>query len=128
MSFCRGSVNCHGSDGQMYHLVSFHLSLSVAHSSLIFQAFMSLLTVSFHLDLGLPLGRFPSIFILATALMFFCLISSLPEPFQPSHNHCYRFHKLLHPGSHLSNVPEGSHLPIAPSSYILLPYAFHLFN
>ena len=31
---------------------------------------MSLLTVSFHRNFGLPLGRFPSIFISATALMF----------------------------------------------------------
>ena len=39
------------------------------HFSLIFQAFMSILTVSFHRNLGLHLGRFPSIFISATALM-----------------------------------------------------------
>ena len=44
--------------------------LSVAHSFLMFQAFRSLLTVSFHLNFGLPLGRFPSIFISTTALMF----------------------------------------------------------
>ena len=48
----------------------FHLSLSVAHSSLIFQASRSLLTVSYHHNFGLPLGRFPSIFISATARMF----------------------------------------------------------
>ena len=48
----------------------FHLSRSVAHSSMILHAFMSLLTVSFHLNFGLPLGRFPSIFISTTALMF----------------------------------------------------------
>ena len=48
----------------------FHLSLSVAHSSLMFQAFRSLLAVSFHLNFGLPLGRFRSIFISATARMF----------------------------------------------------------
>ena len=46
--------------------VTFHFSLSILHSSLIF---MSLLTVSFHLNLGLPLGHFPSIFILATTPM-----------------------------------------------------------
>ena len=48
----------------------FHFSRSVAHSSLIFQAFRSLLIVSFHRNFGLPLGRFPSIFISATARMF----------------------------------------------------------
>ena len=48
----------------------FNYSMSVAHSCLIFQAFMSLLTVSCHLNLDLPLGRFPSIFILANALTF----------------------------------------------------------
>ena len=48
----------------------FHLSLSVAHSSLMFQAFRSLLTVSYHLNCGLPLGCFPFIFISTTALMF----------------------------------------------------------
>ena len=37
---------------------------------LMFQAFKSLLTVSFHINFGLPLGRFPSIFISATARMF----------------------------------------------------------
>ena len=48
----------------------FHLSLSVAHSSLMLQAFRSLLTVSFHVNFGRPLGRFPSIFISTTALRF----------------------------------------------------------
>ena len=48
----------------------FHLSRSVAHSSLMLHAFMSLLTVSFHLNFGRPLGRFPSIFISTTALLF----------------------------------------------------------
>ena len=48
----------------------FHRSLSVAHSSLMFQAFGYLLTVSFHLNFDLPLGRFPSIFISTTAWMF----------------------------------------------------------
>ena len=43
--------------------IPYHLSRSVAHSSLMFQAFRSLLTVSFHRNVGLPLGRFPSIFI-----------------------------------------------------------------
>ena len=42
----------------------------MAHSSLMFQAFRSLLTVSFQRNFGLPLGRFPSIFILTTARMF----------------------------------------------------------
>ena len=42
----------------------------MAHSSLIFQAFRSLLIVSFHRNFGRPLGRFPSIFISATARMF----------------------------------------------------------
>ena len=37
----------------------FHLSRSVAHSSLILHYFMSILTVSSHLNLGLHIGRFP---------------------------------------------------------------------
>ena len=49
---------------------TFHLARSVAHSSLMLHAFMSLLTVSFYLNFGLPLGRFPSIFVSTTALMF----------------------------------------------------------
>ena len=48
----------------------FHRSLSVAHSSLMFQAFRSLLTVSFHLNFGFSLGRFPSFFISTTAMVF----------------------------------------------------------
>ena len=58
-------------------------SLPVAHSSLILQSFMSLLTVSLHLNLGLPLGRFPSIFILAISVMFpvSCLLFNVPKPF-----------------------------------------------
>ena len=47
----------------------FNLSLSVALSSTP-QASMSLLTVSFHRNFSLPLGRFHSIFISRTALMF----------------------------------------------------------
>ena len=47
-----------------------HLSLPLVHSSFIFQAFKSLLTVSFHFNLGPPLGHFPSIFILATHRVF----------------------------------------------------------
>ena len=50
--------------------IPFHRSLSTTHSSLMFQAFGSLLVVSFHFNVGLPLGRFPSIFILTTAWMF----------------------------------------------------------
>ena len=42
----------------------------MAHSSLMFQAFRSRLTVYFHRNFGLPLGRFPSIFISTTARMF----------------------------------------------------------
>ena len=41
-----------------------------AHSSLMFQAFRSVLTVSFDLNFCLPLGRFSSIFISTTARMF----------------------------------------------------------
>ena len=37
---------------------------------LIFQAFSSFLTVSYHRNFSLPVGRFPSIFISATAQMF----------------------------------------------------------
>ena len=46
---------------------SFHRSLSVVHPSLMFHASRSLLTVSFHLNLGL---HFPSIFNSTTARMF----------------------------------------------------------
>ena len=52
------------------HAETFPCFWSVAHSSLIFQSFRSLLTVSYHHNIGLPLGRFPSIFIFATARMF----------------------------------------------------------
>ena len=64
------------------------ISLSVAHFSPVFQASRSLLTVSFHPNLGLPLGYFPSIFISAAALMF--PVSSLLFPC-PSHSN-----RLLH--------------------------------
>ena len=50
----------------------FHRSPSVAHSDIrqMFHAFRSLLTVSFHRNLDLPLGRFRSIFIYI--LFVFC--------------------------------------------------------
>ena len=77
----------------------FLCSLSVAHSSLMCQASMSLLTVFFHLNFGLLLGRSLSIFISTTVRMFSCFISSLevPEPTlpSPSHNHRYRFQLCL---------------------------------
>ena len=42
----------------------------------------------------IPLRRFPSILISATV---FCFISSfhVPKPFQPSHDHRYRFHPFI---------------------------------
>ena len=43
-------------------------------------ALMSLLTVSFHLNFGRPLGRFSSIFISTTALMFSILSPLLTWP------------------------------------------------
>ena len=99
----------------------FHLSRSVAHSSLIFHYFRSLLTISFHRNSGRPLGRFPSIFISATARMFFSFTSpfAVSRPIQPSpsHNHRYRFHLCF-----FQDFP----LPIAPFSSLLLPYAFHI--
>ena len=54
----------------------FHLSLSGDHSSLIFQAFIALPTVSFCINL---LWRLPTIFILATSLMF-SLSSQYEQP------------------------------------------------
>ena len=78
--------------GQYFHndfFLSFHRRLPVrgsgscsstfplfpvsGHSSLMFQAFGSLLAVSFHRNFGLPLERFSSIFILTTGV--FCLFS-----------------------------------------------------
>ena len=50
----------------------FPFVLSISHSSLMFQTFISLLTVSFHRNLSLPTGRFPSIFI--------SISSNVPEP------------------------------------------------
>ena len=57
---------------QLVLQIHFHFP-SVTYSSMIFEAFMSLLTVYVHLKLGLPLGRLnlPSIIISATAMMFF---------------------------------------------------------
>ena len=79
-------------------------------------------------QLGLPIGRFPSIFNFTTALIFCCIISSfdVPEPFQPSsHNHRYRFHLcFLLRSANFSVVLTGSPpLPIAPLSSLLLPCA-----
>ena len=57
--------------------------ISLPHSSLILHAPMPLLTVSFNLNMGIPLGRLPSFFISATALTF-----SVIPPFRPpSHRH-----------------------------------------
>ena len=47
-----------------------YFALSLSNSSLIFQAFMTFMTVFFHPNLSLPLRQFPSIFILSTALMY----------------------------------------------------------
>ena len=73
----------------------FHRTLSLAHSSLMFQAVKSLLTVSVQLNFVLPLGRFPHLHFNNYSDVF-CFISSVdvPEPFQPSpsHNHRYGFH------------------------------------
>ena len=69
----------------MYRVLQrlFNLSLSVVDSSLTFQPFWSLLTVPFHCNFCLPLGRFPAIFISATARMF--SVSCLPSTF-PNHS------------------------------------------
>ena len=109
----------------------FHLSRSVAHSSSVFQAFKSLLPVSFHHSFGLPLGRFPSIFISATARI--CSVSSLLL-MCPNHSSLLRLLTvdtgpplLLPRFPHFSGVLTGScPLPIAPFSSMLLPHAFHL--
>ena len=54
----------------------FHFGRSVAHSFLIFRAVMSLLTVYFHLNIGFPPERIPSVFILTTDVPFY--VSSPP--------------------------------------------------
>ena len=61
---------------------------------MLFQAFMFLLTVFFHLSIGLPLGHFPSIFISATTLLFSVsfLLFTCPNHSCLFHDHSYRFH------------------------------------
>ena len=108
----------------------FHCSLSVSHSSLMFQAFMFFLTLSFLQLLlpyqhGFPLWYFPSVFNSATALMFSALsilitysrtiptfsFSWPPLSIQP----------LLPPISpHFNNVPVGTHSTHCQSHHPLL--------
>ena len=85
-----------------------HRSLPVAHTSLMFQAFRSLLTVSFHRNLSLPLGHLPSIFNSTTALMF--SVSSLLFTC-PNHSSL-----LLTIGSTLASSKISSFLPILTTS------------
>ena len=67
----------------------FNFTLLVAHSSLIFHSFISLLHMSSRHNRGLPLACFPSILISTSALIFFIynLLFYLPKPFHTSHYH-----------------------------------------
>ena len=96
-----------------------------------FQAFRSLLTVSFHCNFGLPQVPFPSIFISATARMF--SVSPLLLTC-PNHSSLFRLITIATAStfaySKISSFLRCSNrsppLPIAPFSSLLLPYAFHL--
>ena len=110
---------------------SFHRSLSVVHSYLIFQDSGSLVTASFHLNFCLPLGRFPSIFISTTDRMFSVQSLLLTCPNHSSIlllltiaiGSTFASSKIF---SHLSGVLTCSPPPIAPFSYVLLLYPFCL--
>ena len=97
----------------------YHLSRSVAHSLLMLQAFRFPLTVSFHRNLGLPLGRFPSIFISTAAQMF--LVSPLLSC--PNHSSLLRLITVAI-GSTLASSKISSFLPcsnrLAPIRTILI--------
>ena len=106
----------------------------MAHSSLIFQAFRPLLTVSFHRNIGLPLGRFPSIFISATARMFSLsplLLtcpnhSSLLRLIISSFLQCSnRLTPIAHRTILISLVVSSRPLPIAPFLSLLLSAHAH---
>ena len=69
----------------------FHLSRSVAHSSLMSQAVRSLLTINF----GLPLWRFPSSsFRQLLGCFRFNIFFNVPKSFQSSHCHNHRYQFL----------------------------------
>ena len=108
----------------------------MAHSSLIFLAFRSLLTLSYHRKFGLHLGIFPSILISATARLF--SVSYLLLTF-PNYSSFLRLITVAigstFASSNISSffqcsnrlIPIGSSpLPIAPFSSLFLPYAFHM--
>ena len=97
--------------------------------------YMSLLTLSFHRNFGLPLGALPLYLHFHNWSDVFSFISSfdVPKPLQhpPSHNHRYQFlpcflqDLLMSPVFHKTS--KGSPpLLIALFSSLLLPYAFHL--
>ena len=99
----------------------FHLSRSVAHSSLTFQAFRSLLIVSYHRNSSaLPLHLH---FNNCSDVFSFISPFDMPKPFQPSpsHNRRYRFHLCFF--QDLLNCIRCSNrlTPIAPFSSLLLP-------
>ena len=109
-----------------------------------FQAFRSLLTVSFHLNFGPPQGRFPSIFNSTNVRMF--SVSSLLLTY-PNHStllllttiaiyrcigttlHGFLQYLLIYPVNLVFTMVRRASLiglPVAPFSYLLLSYAFHL--
>ena len=100
------------------------------NSSLMFQAFRSLLTLSFHLNFGLPIGRFPSIFISTTALML--SVSSLLFLLTcPNHSSLLLLITITIGSTFASSkISSFSGVPMGPHplhhSHLLLPYAFHL--
>ena len=85
-------------------------SLSLAHSSLMFQAFTSLLTMSFHHNFSLPLGRVPSISFpqLSDVFSFFSSFN-VSEPFPPSHDHRYDPHPCFLQDLLISPVFQQAH-------------------
>ena len=93
------------------------ISLSVAHSSLMFQAFMSLLTVSFHCKFGCPLWRFLFILISTSALIFHSNLLLMTIVIGSI---------LACPMSHSFPGLVSPPLPIAPSSSLLSTFSLHL--
>ena len=98
---------------------SFHLSLSVAHSSMMFQAFISLMTLSFHRNLGLHPGRFPP--------SLFPQLLVFSDPFQPSpsHKHRSQFHLRFLQDLLISPTFQQVHTHY-PSSSLFWPNPFHI--
>ena len=101
----------------------------MARTSLIFQTFVSLLTVPFQLNLGLHTGHFPSIILSATALMFHFFFSRARTiPTFPSWPSYRSFQQLFPPrrSPHSSNVLVTSRLtPISHDTIFISVVAIH---